>query len=456
MPTLQTCGSGAGPALPDVPTAITATRQTNAQVKARELIIVLVNFVFIVIVSLSVWVFLVLAFFEPLIVRNHFGPFTFSSPDYGQKVSGNFAAPPHHELKRGCACGKRLATGAVALQRIFVKKAYAHAGVDVDLGNKLKRQIHSLVRHTHGPQVLGKIGGFGGLFRANFPGMRDPVLVASIDSVGTKVKVAFALNKHGTVGADLVNHCVNDIAVLGARPLFFLDYIGCEKLEPRVFDQLLRGFSRACRSARCALIGGETAQLPEMYRKGEYDLAGCIVGAVDRAKIIDGRKIKPGDIVLGLPSNGLHTNGYSLARKILFEKMKLKPTSPLPGSTITVGEELLRVHKNYQPLLAKIPSGAIKGLAHITGGGLIDNLPRILPQNCDAVIETKSWRVPRTFQILQQNGDVDAAEMYQVFNMGIGMVVIVARQDAQRAKSILRAKEIGRIERGSGKTVLKL
>jgi len=349
-----------------------------------------------------------------------------------------------------------LATGAVALQRIFVKKAYAHAGVDVDLGNKLKRQIHSLVRHTHGPQVLGKMGGFGGLFRANFSGIRDPVLVASVDGVGTKLKIAFAMNKHDTVGADLVNHCVNDIAVLGAHPLFFLDYIGCEKLEPKVFRQLLRGLSLACRSAGCALLGGETAQMPGMYRKSEYDLAGCIVGVVDRAQIIDGSKIQPSDVVLGLPSNGLHTNGYSLARKILFEKMRLKPDSSLPGSTASVGKELLRVHKNYQPLLEKFTKRLIKGLAHITGGGLIDNLPRILPQNCDAVIETKSWRVPRIFQILQQNGDVDAAEMYQVFNMGIGMVVIVARQDAQRAKSILRAKEIGRIERGSGKTVLKL
>jgi phosphoribosylformylglycinamidine cyclo-ligase len=339
------------------------------------------------------------------------------------------------------------------------QKAYARAGVDVDLGNRLKRQIQALVKTTHpaaAGQVLGKIGGFGGLFRANFSGMRDPVLVASIDGVGTKLKIAFAMDKHDTVGADLVNHCVNDIAVLGARPLFFLDYIGCEKLEPKVFYQLLRGLSRACRSAGCALLGGETAQMPGMYRKSEYDLAGCILGVVDRAKIIDGSKIKPGDVVLGLASNGLHTNGYSLARKILFEKMPLKPNSRLPGSTITVGEELLRVHKNYQPLLAKAPSGMIKGLAHITGGGLIDNVPRILPSNCDAIIETKSWRVPRIFQILQQNGDVDAAEIYQVFNMGIGMVVIVARQDAQRAKSILRAKEIGRIERGSGKTVLKL
>jgi phosphoribosylformylglycinamidine cyclo-ligase len=335
-----------------------------------------------------------------------------------------------------------------------MKKAYASAGVDVDLGNKLKARIQTLVRQTHGPHVLGKIGGFGGLFRANFTGMRDPVLVSSIDGVGTKLKIAFALDRHDTVGADLVNHCVNDIGVLGARPLFFLDYIGCEKLEPRVFNQLLLGFSRACRAAKCALIGGETAQMPGMYRKGEYDLAGCIVGVVDRNKMIDGSKIKPGDAVLGLASNGLHTNGYSLARKILFEKMRLKPNSRLPGSKTTIGEELLRVHKNYQPLLAKVPSGAIKGLAHITGGGLIDNLPRILPKKCDAVIETKSWRVPQIFQILQQNGNVDRREMYQVFNMGIGMVAIVAERDAKRTMSILQGKRIGTIERGARKTRL--
>jgi phosphoribosylformylglycinamidine cyclo-ligase len=335
-----------------------------------------------------------------------------------------------------------------------MKKAYASAGVDVDLGNKLKRRIQSLVRQTHGPKVLGKIGGFGGLFRADFGAMRDPVLVASIDSVGTKLKIAFAMNKHGTVGADMVNHCVNDIAVVGARPLFFLDYIGCEKLQPRVFDQLLRGFSRACRAAGCALIGGETAQLPGMYRKGEYDLAGCIVGVVDRAKMINGRKIKLGDVILGLASNGLHTNGYSLARKILFEKMKLTPGSRLPESTVSLGKELLRVHKNYQPQLARVPDGIIKGLAHITGGGLIDNVPRILPRNCDAVIETKSWQVPRIFKILQEKGRVPSAEMYQVFNMGIGMVAIVSEHDAKRAMSILRAKRIGRIERGRGKTVL--
>jgi phosphoribosylformylglycinamidine cyclo-ligase len=284
--------------------------------------------------------------------------------------------------------------------------------------------------------------------------MRDPVLVASMDGVGTKLKIAFAMNKHDTVGADLVNHCVDDIAVLGARPLFFLDYIGCERLEPRVFQQLLRGLSRACRAADCALLGGETAQMPGMYRTGEYDLAGCIVGVVDQTNIIDGSTIKPGDVVLGLDSNGLHTNGYSLARKILFEKMRLKPGSPLPGSTIAVGEELLRVHKNYQPLLKKVPAGMINGLAHITGGGLIDNLPRILPSNCDAVIETKSWRVPNIFEILQQNGNVDPREMYQVFNMGIGMVAIVAEGNTPSAMSILKAKRIGRIEPGTGKVRL--
>ncbi len=335
-------------------------------------------------------------------------------------------------------------------------KAYALAGVDVDLGNLVKRRIQARVKGTHGPEVLGKIGGFGGLFAPNFSGMREPVLVASVDGVGTKLKVAFALDRHDTVGADLVNHCVNDIAVLGARPLFFLDYIGAEALKPRVFDQLLSGFTKACRSAGCALIGGETAQMPGMYRKDEYDLAGCIVGVVDRAKMIDGSRIKPGDVILGLPSNGLHTNGYSLARKILFEKMRLKPASTIKGIKQSLGEELLRVHKNYQPSLAKVPAGMIHGLAHITGGGLIDNLPRVLPKNCDAAIETRSWRVPPIFELLQYNGKVDGTEMYQVFNMGIGMTVIVAAKNAEKVMRQLKAKQIGRIEPGSGVTQLIL
>ncbi|MEO6971406.1 MAG: phosphoribosylformylglycinamidine cyclo-ligase [Chthoniobacterales bacterium] len=336
------------------------------------------------------------------------------------------------------------------------QKAYARAGVDVDLGNRLKGGIHQLVRQTHGPEVLGKIGGFGGLFAPNFSGMREPVLVSSIDGVGTKLKIAFAMDRHDTVGADLVNHCINDIAVLGARPLFFLDYIGAEKLEPRVFRQILLGFSRACRAGGCALIGGETAQMPGMYRRGEYDLAGCIVGVVDRAQMIDGARIKPGDIILGLPSNGLHTNGYSLARKIFFEQLRLKPTARVPGLRLSLGEELLRTHKNYQPLLAQVPVGKLKGLAHITGGGLIDNLPRVLPGNCDAVIETGSWKVPAIFQLLQERGGVARAEMYQVFNMGIGMAAIVAPNDAAAIGKKLRAKPIGRIERGAGQTRLAL
>jgi len=335
-----------------------------------------------------------------------------------------------------------------------MKKAYARAGVDVDLGNKLKRRIQSLVRKTHGAEVLGKIGGFGGLFAPNLRGMRQPVLVASVDGVGTKLKIAFAGNKHDTVGADLVNHCVNDIAVLGARPLFFLDYIGAEKLESDVFSELLGGFTKACRAANCALIGGETAQMPGMYRPGEYDLAGYIVGVVDRGQIIDGSKVRIGDVVLGLPSNGLHTNGYSLARKILFERLNLRLSSRIPGLRGTLGEELLRVHRNYQPLLAKAPRGMIHGLAHITGGGLIDNLPRILPKNCAAVIDTRSWRVPEIFNFIGEKGKVDRAEMYQVFNMGMGMVAIVGQRDAAAAKQMLRAKVIGRIERGNGKTKL--
>jgi phosphoribosylformylglycinamidine cyclo-ligase len=334
------------------------------------------------------------------------------------------------------------------------KKAYARAGVDVDLGNFVKRRIQSRVRSTHGPEVLGKIGGFGGLFAPNFARIREPVLVASVDGVGTKLKVAFAMGRHDTVGADLVNHCVNDIAVLGARPLFFLDYIGAEKLEPRVFDQLLRGFTQACRAAGCALIGGETAQMPGMYKKGEYDLAGCIVGVVDRSKLIDGRRIKPGDVVLGLSANGLHTNGYSLARKILFEKMGLTPRSKLAPLKRTIGEELLRVHKNYQPLLAKLPDRMLHGLAHITGGGLIDNLPRVLPTDCDAQIETKAWRMPPIFELLARHGKIDRFEMYQVFNMGIGMVAIVSDRDRDKAMRTLKARPIGKIMKGSGKTRL--
>ena len=330
------------------------------------------------------------------------------------------------------------------------KKAYAAAGVDVDLGNRVKSGIQALVKGTHGPEVLGRIGGFGGLFRPNFRGMKDPVLVSSVDGVGTKLKLAFMTGRHDTMGQDLVNHCVNDIAVIGARPLFFLDYIGAEKLEPAVFTQLLKGFAKACKAAGCAIVGGETAQMPGMYQPGEYDLAGTIVGVVDRPKLLDGSRIRPGDVILGMESNGLHTNGYTLARKVLFEQMGLKLTSKLDGVKGTLADELLRVHRNYQPTLAKLPHGIIKGLAHITGGGLVDNLPRVLPKTCDAVIKTDSWKVPAIFQHIERGGKVDHAEMYQVFNMGIGMTVVVAPLDALSVAAKLKARVIGHIERGSG------
>lgn len=335
------------------------------------------------------------------------------------------------------------------------QKAYAAAGVDVDLGNAEKNRIQALVQGTHGPEVLGRIGGFGGLFKPDFRGMKEPVLVSSVDGVGTKLKIAFATGKHHTVGQDLVNHCVNDIAVIGARPLFFLDYIGAEKLDPAVFRQLLKGFARACKAAGCALVGGETAQMPGMYAPGEYDLAGTIVGVVDRPKWIDGSRIRPGDIVLGLRGNGLHTNGYSLARKILFEKMGLTPSSRLPGLAKSIGEELLRIHPNYQPLLATLTQSKIKGLAHITGGGLVDNLPRILPEGCSAVIDTSAWKIPVLFRILQREGRVDPSEMYQVFNMGIGMAIVCSPADASAIGTAAKALRIGRIERGDGRVRLE-
>lgn len=335
------------------------------------------------------------------------------------------------------------------------KKAYAAAGVDVDLGNLVKSRIHGMVKGTHGPEVLGKIGGFGGLFRPDFRGMKDPVLVSSVDGVGTKLKLAFATGRHDTMGQCLVNHCINDIAVIGARPLFFLDYIGAERLEPSVFEQILKGFAKACREGGCALVGGETAQMPGMYQRGEYDLAGTIVGVVDRPKLLDGSLIKKGDLIIGLPSTGLHTNGYSLARKVLFDQLNLPLSAKPEGFSKTLGEELLRVHKNYQPALAALPSGLVKGLAHITGGGLIDNLPRVLPSDLDAVIDTGSWKVPPIFKLIESGGKIDREEMYQVFNMGIGMTVVVRPKDAAAVAGPLKGKVIGQIAQGTGVTRLE-
>ncbi len=319
----------------------------------------------------------------------------------------------------------------------------------------LKKDSRRKVRTTFGPEVLGRIGGFGGLFKADFKRLKEPVLVSSIDGVGTKLKVAIALGKHTTVGQDLVNHCINDIAVTGARPLFFLDYIGAERLDPLVFNQLISGFVKACKEGGCALIGGETAQLPDLYHSGEYDLAGCIIGVVDRARILDGSRIVPSDVLIGLPSNGLHTNGYTLARKVLLEHLHLELLHKVDGLVKPLGEELLRVHRNYQPLMASILPGRIKGAAHITGGGLVDNLPRILPARCDAVVHTASWKIPPIFRLIQHGGDVSREEMFQVFNMGIGMVLVVSERHAAEVLSQTRGKVIGQIAAGSGKVLLE-
>jgi len=333
-------------------------------------------------------------------------------------------------------------------------KAYAAAGVDVDLGNKVKSGIHALVRSTHGPEVLGKIGGFGGLFRPDFSGMREPVLVSSVDGVGTKLKIAFATGRHDTIGQDLVNHCINDIAVIGARPLFFLDYIAGESLDPVVFREILKGFAKACRAAKCALVGGETAQMPGMYRPGEYDVAGTIVGVVDRSKLLDGSKVKKGDVLIGLRGNGLHTNGYSLARKVLLETMSLSLLKAAPGMDKPLGTELLRVHPNYQPLMASLPPGVIRGAAHITGGGLLDNLPRVLPPDCRAEIDKHSWTVPPIFELIRYGGNVPELEMYQVFNMGIGMVLIVPAAKARDVVAKTKGIVIGRVTSGPRDVVI--
>jgi len=338
--------------------------------------------------------------------------------------------------------------------RTLQKKAYANVGVDIDLGNWVKKGLQDKIRSTFGPEVLGLIGGFGGLFRADFRGMKEPILVSSIDGVGTKLKIVFALGKHDSVAQDLVNHCINDIAVTGARPLFFLDYIGAERLDPVVFNQLIAGFTKACKAGGCALIGGETAQLTDMYRTGEYDLAGCIIGVVDRLKMLDGSRIVPSDVVIGLPSNGLHTNGYTLARRVLLDRMRLDLRKKAEGMTKPLGEELLRVHKNYQPILASIPGDRLRGAAHITGGGLVDNLPRILPPSCDALIYTSSWKIPAIFHLIQRGGAIAQEEMFQVFNMGIGMVLVVSRRHSAEILALTKGKVIGQITPGSGKVFL--
>jgi phosphoribosylformylglycinamidine cyclo-ligase len=396
------------------------------------------------------------------------------------------------QCEKSCAARKKefLALAHLASWRFtsrrMKQKAYARAGVDIDLGNKVKATLPQLLASTHRREVLGKVGGFGGLFALDVKKYREPVLVSSMDGVGTKLKIAFAMDQHDTIGADLVNHCVNDIAVLGAEPLFFLDYLGTGKLEPHVFTDIIKGFARACAENNCALVGGETAQMPGFYQKGEYDVSGTIVGVVEKSRMLNGQKtVKRGDVVIGIESSGLHTNGYSLGRKIFFEQLKLKLTSRVPGLKGTIGEELLKEHISYGPLVQKLlkqfnrrdelhesPSSrrkklgtrvtrrsenVVRAFAHITGGGFVDNIPRVLPKDCDVAIRKGSWDMLPIFQIIEQKSGVPDEELYQVFNMGIGMVAIVSADKADAVLKFIRAQKhkawlIGEVVKGKGGT----
>jgi phosphoribosylformylglycinamidine cyclo-ligase len=328
--------------------------------------------------------------------------------------------------------------------------SYADAGVSIDNANRAVAKIRDLARSTFNEQTLTEIGSFGGMFSGMFPGMAAPILVASADGVGTKLKLAFETGIHNTVGADLVNHCVNDILVQGARPLFFLDYFATGKLEPDVTASVVEGMARACRENGCVLLGGETAEMPSMYADGEYDLAGFIVGVVDKQKVIDGKSITPGDVVLGIPSNGLQTNGYSLARKLFFEVGGYKADSYLDELGETVGEALLKTHQSFlRPLEGLLDKGVIKGLAHITGGGFLENIPRILPEGVSIEIKRGTWPELPVFGLMQKLGNVDEIEMFRTFNMGIGMVVVLSEEIADEVTGkIEKCVPIGRITSG--------
>ena len=336
---------------------------------------------------------------------------------------------------------------------------YADAGVDISSGDRAKQRIKYLAQRTFSKNVLSEIGGFGGLFKLDVAKYKQPILVSSADGVGTKLKLAFELGIHNTVGADLVNHCVNDIGVQGATPLFFLDYLATGHLDGEVTEKIVTGLADACRANGCALIGGETAQMPGFYADGEYDLAGFIVGVVDREKLITGAKIQVGDVLVGLPSTGLHTNGYSLARKLFFEVAGYKPDLYVNALKDKAGATLMKTHRSYLHIIQKLTAGElVEGMAHITGGGITENLPRILPKGCGALVETVSWKVPPLFQHLQQLGNVDRDEMFRTFNMGVGMIVVIPAERYKRAKAVLdRASEkhciIGRIVKGDRKVI---
>ena len=336
---------------------------------------------------------------------------------------------------------------------------YADAGVDIDRANRTKKRIKYLAHKTFTRGVLSEIGGFGGLFAVDKAKYLDPILVSSVDGVGTKLKVAFEMGAHHTIGADLVNHCVNDIAVQGAAPLFFMYYLATGKLDPEIAEKVVEGLADACKHNGCALIGGETAEMPGFYPEGEYDLAGFIVGVVEREKIVTGKTIEIGDVVLGLASNGLHTNGYSLARKLLFEVARYTPETYVNELKGKVGNELMRTHKSYWPAVKRLVDGeCIAAMAHITGGGITENLPRVLPRGVAAVIEMGSWLIPPIFEHLQKLGNVPQEEMMRTFNMGIGMVLVIPAKKFKKAQTVLeRAGEkpftIGRIVKGDRKVL---
>ena len=336
---------------------------------------------------------------------------------------------------------------------------YKDSGVDIDAGNEVVRRIKGLARATFTRGVLSDLGSFGGLFHLGARGLRDPVLVSSADGVGTKLRVAFMSGIHTTIGVDLVNHCVNDILVQGAEPLFFFDYLATGRLDPDVAVQIVEGLARACRENGCALLGGETAEMPGFYADGEYDVAGFIVGAVEKDRLIDGSGIAAGDLLIGIPSSGLHTNGYSLARSIVFDRLRLGVHDRVPELGATVAEALLAPHRSYLPLVRPLlASGAIKGMAHITGGGITDNLPRVLPSGTAAVIRTRAWEVPPIFRWLERAGTVPREDMLRTFNMGLGLILAVAPAAADQAIRALAdagdpdARVIGEIVAGAGDT----
>jgi phosphoribosylformylglycinamidine cyclo-ligase len=318
---------------------------------------------------------------------------------------------------------------------------YKAAGVDIDAGNETVRRIRGLARSTFTSGVLSDIGSFGGLFQLESGRFREPILVASADGVGTKLKVAFMTGQHGTVGTDLVNHCVNDVLVQGAEPLFFLDYLATGRLSPAIAECVIGGIASACRDNNCALLGGETAEMPGFYAEGEYDLAGFIVGVVDRERLISGRHILVGDVLVGVPSSGLHTNGFSLARGIVFDRLGLTVDTRVAELGRTVGEALMEPHRSYlrfvRPLL---DGGRIKGMAHITGGGITENLPRVLPHGTSAVVDASAWEIPPIFKWLQRNGQVPIDEMMRTFNMGIGLVIVTARDKGEALLEELAAR----------------